>query len=393
MEPELPKIDQQRAVSPHAQEIEFALILQRMIHAVEDDPAQMRLAIYEFARAKLKIDSAWAEGGERKRLSDALETAILGVEGFSQRREEKDLLSAPHPTAQTSAALAPLSPPEPSPTSLATVRHVTPEPEDILVPKKAYERRANSGGETQKVVSTLTRFCVAMMLLSLVAAVAYYNQALPLLNKPAKLAVAQPSASGVPPQASAATDLRPAVAPPTAPPFPVPADYGVYAIFNDALSELSALAERVPDKRISVSTPVNQPSRTMLPDGKARFIVFRRDLVGNAPDRVEVRVVARVVRSLTFDSKGKPNPAPVSGSWNIRNTSYEFRVRPVAGNPEMLLMQPDKPDFELPPGRYVLVLKDQGYDFTVAGQITDVVHCLERTEAANGTFYSECQKL
>jgi hypothetical protein len=31
---ELPKIDQDKAVAPHAQEIEYALILQRMINVV-----------------------------------------------------------------------------------------------------------------------------------------------------------------------------------------------------------------------------------------------------------------------------------------------------------------------------------------------------------------------
>jgi hypothetical protein len=127
-----------------------------------------------------------------------------------------------------------------------------------------------------------------------------------------------------------------------------------------------------------------------LPDGKARFIVFRRDLVGNAPDRVEIRVVARVARAISFDAKGRPNIASISDSWNIRNVSHEFRVRPVAGNPEMLLIQSDKPDFVLPAGRYVLVLKDQGYDFTVAGKVAEPAQCLERTDAVNGSFYSEC---
>ena len=121
-------------------------------------------------------------------------------------------------------------------------------------------------------------------------------------------------------------------------------------------------------------------------------MVFRRDLAGNAPDRMEVRVVARVVRALTFDAKGKASFSPVSDAWNIRNVSYEFRVRPIAGNPEMLLIQAENADFALPAGRYVLVLKNQGYDFTVAGKITDPSQCLERTDAANGAFFSDCQK-
>jgi len=47
----------------------------------------------------------------------------------------------------------------------------------------------------------------------------------------------------------------------------------------------------------------------------------------------------------------------------------------------------------LPAGRYVLVLKEQGYDFVVAGAVTDLAQCLERTDAVNGAFYSECKKL
>jgi hypothetical protein len=108
----------------------------------------------------------------------------------------------------------------------------------------------------------------------------------------------------------------------------------------------------------------------------AKFVVYRRDLANNGPERVDVRVVARVARALTFDSKGKPTSASVSGAGNIRNITYGFRVRPVPGNAEMLLIQPENAEFVLPAGR----------------SRTDPSQCLERTEAANGTFYSECQK-
>jgi hypothetical protein len=57
----------------------------------------------------------------------------------------------------------------------------------------------------------------------------------------------------------------------------------------------------------------------------------------------------------------------------------------------MLLVQASDPDFTLPAGRYALALKTQGYDFTVAGNITEPWQCLERTDAANGMFYSDCQ--
>jgi hypothetical protein len=235
------------------------------------------------------------------------------------------------------------------------------------------------------------------LLFAVLAGAAIYKQQMSPSPVPGNLppAVDKPAAPAANPdpllQSPAASDAKIAAASSNAPPFPLPSDYGVYALSKEALSELQLLPEQVPDKRVAMSTPVSQPSRTTLADGKAKFVVFRRDIAGNAPDRMDVRVVARVVRALTFDAKGKASFSPVSDAWNIRNKSYEFRVRPVAGNPEMLLVQPENADFALPPGRYVLVLKNQGYDFTVAGKITDPAQCLERTDAANGAFYSDCQ--
>lgn len=74
----------------------------------------------------------------------------------------------------------------------------------------------------------------------------------------------------------------------------------------------------------------------------------------------------------------------------IRNIAYQFKIAPVPGYPEMVLLRPESPD-PLPPGRYVLSVKRQPYDFTVAGKSKDADHCLERTEAANGIFYSPCK--
>jgi hypothetical protein len=394
---EFPKIDQDKAVAPHAQEIEYALILQRMINVVQEDPTQMRVAIYEFARARLKIDTCWANADERQRLSTALETAIQGVEKFSVSRDDRERLLPPTASAQ----IGPATPSTASSTAIATVVPVTPAAEDILVPPRGYlhpDRQPVVEVRTRALLSTLARFGVGMLLFVTVASSLYYRQQLPLLAerlgfispKHAQAPVS-PSPSPDVQQASTAADTKADRASTTLP-FPVPSDYGIYALNDGALSELQVLQERVPDKRIAMSTPVSEPSRTTLSDGKARFILFRRDLAGNAPERVDVRVVARVVRALTFDPKGKPGYSPVSDAWNIRNISYEFRVRPIPGNPEMLLVQSDKPDLTLSPGRYILVLKDQGYDFTVAGKVTDLAQCLERTDAANGAFYSECQK-
>jgi hypothetical protein len=391
----LPSIAPDQPVARHGQEIEYALILSRLIDTVKDDPAQMRATVYEFARARLQADMSIVDEDERRRLLEALETAIKGVEAFSMRHPGKDRLAiAPPPAAPTvQISLAGAGADGPAATSMTTsVYPLSPADGDILPPERSHQEVRIVLEQRAPVVSMLMRFSVGMLLFGLVVALAYNKQDLPewrdrftafLTGSEYKPAAA----------ATAATDAKPAAAQPSPPPFPLPSDYGVYVLSNGALSELTALSTQVPDKRIAVSTPVNQPSLTTLPEGKARFVIFRRELVGNAPERVEVRVVARVVRALSFDAKGKPALQPVTDTWSIRNVSYEFRVRPVPGNPEMLLVQPDKADFTLSPGRYVLVLRGQGYDFTVAGNVTELSQCLERTEATNGAFYSECQKL
>lgn len=392
MKPEFPAIDQDKKVSPHAQEVEFALILSRMINTVKEDPVQLRLSIYEFARARLQIDTSWADETERERFSAALETAIQGVEQFSARRDEKERLQPPTPSPQIALGASAAEPPA---TSMVTIHQVNSAPKSVVL-KEVYswpEAVSVAQAQTRVLLSTLARFAIGILLFGTVAAgLAIYSQRTSLLGtsarapSPATL-VAKPAIPD-PAQQSLVTG---AVSQGSSP-FPLPTDYGVYALNDAKLSELSLLQEQVPDKRIAMSTPINQSSRTTLPDGKARFVVFRRDLVGSAPDRIEVRVVARVVRALTFDAKGKASFTPISDAWNIRNLSYEFRVRPISGNPEMLMVQAENPDFVLPAGRYVLALKNQGYDFTVAGKVTDPSQCLERTDAANGTFYSDCQK-
>jgi hypothetical protein len=401
MKPEFPRIDQDKTVSPHAQEVECALILSQMINTVREDPTQMRLAIYEFARARLKIDMSWAEEAERTRLSAALERAIEGVEDFSARQEERERLQPPSPTARIEGRT---SPAEPS-TSMVTLELANSVPKGVLVAKEAHLRgRGQPIVELQTLVpaSRMGWFGTGIVVFGLIAGLVIYENRLPILRVAANVLSAmgletakptmQPSIPVQPQQFPGGVDIKTAAASSSSLPFPLPSDYGVYAVSNTALSELRLLPEQVPDKRVALSTPINQPSRTFLPDGKAKFVVFRRDLAGNAPDRIDVRVVAKVMRALTFDAKGKASFSPVSDAWNIRNVSYEFRVRPIAGNPEMLLVQAEKADFALPAGRYVLALKNQGYDFTVNGKITDPMQCLERTEAANGEFYSDCQK-
>ena len=127
-----------------------------------------------------------------------------------------------------------------------------------------------------------------------------------------------------------------------------------------------------------------------LPPGQLQFVVYRRDLANDAPDRVSVRAVAQVMRALTFAPGGKATYTTVEPTWVVRSNSYQMSVAPAADSPEMVVIRPDRADFAFPPGRYALVLKKEAYDFTVDGAIHDRAHCLERTDALGGGVYSEC---
>ncbi|WP_244547045.1 hypothetical protein [Bradyrhizobium sp. Gha] len=170
----------------------------------------------------------------------------------------------------------------------------------------------------------------------------------------------------------------------------VPTAYGVYAISGNRLYELQALQGRVPDPRVAISAAITKSSETALPDGRIRFVVFRRETpTSDASDPIELRVVAQVKQATDFDASGKPVVSS-ERSWVIRNISLPYRAAPFKDQPGMYQILPRDPDLSLPPGRYVLALNGSGFDFTVEGKITDKRQCLERISAANGIFYSEC---
>ena len=172
---------------------------------------------------------------------------------------------------------------------------------------------------------------------------------------------------------------------------PIPSEYGIYAVSNGKLTELDILPIKIPDQRVAISPLFSTPSRVHLPAGELQFVAFRRDLVNNAPDRITVRVVARVVRALNFNSGGTAAITEVAGSWVVRSNSYQMKVAPVSDNPEMIIIRADQPQFALPAGRYALVVKGTPYDFTLDGPQADAAHCLERTDALNGPVYTECR--
>jgi hypothetical protein len=354
-------------------EVDFSLVLARTINSIKNDPSQLRNAIYELARIKLQNEALGQYPHmsilELRRLMLALETAIERVETHSSQDEFDAVQPARYLTNDQVRLSNHLIFDQSSPIPYQSVTAREASIPFISTRKQSWFRPA----------SLIRGGIVAIVMVALCVIVT-----LPRLATSSTPNVIQKADTPEP------SPMRPG-AQPQSPGFPLPTVYGVYAISNGQLYELEVLPGRVPDQRVSISAPVKTPSRTLLADGRIAFIVFRRDVATSAPDRMSVRVIAKVLRAMTFSSAGNADTTMLDDQWAIRGASYEFRVGPVSENPEMLLVRPEKPDFLFPPGRYGLVLKGQAYDFSVAGPITESVQCLERVEAANGSFYSECR--
>ena len=383
-----------KLVTP-APEVDFALVLSRVIASAEDDPAQLRNIVYELARIKLQEEISRrspSSNSPTRDLSVALASAIERVEAIHSKHDSLKAIQSLDRLADTSDIKSQ------TPVRIInqdSTRVYAQQLPSFLIREMATPTTRNRAwlpGAAQ-----LLRGAIVAILAVAVSVVLDHQFGLfgsrasqvltPVVHKIEKAALKVTPAQA-PGQSSAASTTT---VPLQHSGVPLPSVYGIYSVSAGRLRELEPLAVgRVPDQRVFMSTPIKTPSRTVLPDGRTEFIIYRRDIANNAPDRITVRVIARVQRAMTFNTAGQASTTDVDDSWTIRNVSYDFRVAPLSESSEMLVIRPEKEDFVLPAGRYALVIKGQAYDFTVAGPITDAAQCLERVDAANGTFYSEC---
>ena len=374
-------------------EVDFALVLARTIDAIKNDPSLLRNTVYELARTKLAM-FAWEQNPrmtvlELRRMMRSFETAIEHVESHASRQDE--LLPLPG-TVDFVAPAHLVNRNRGDPVFILDQRvhasEIVDFPNSSSYSHGVSRARKRGWNWPQAAVVLRAGFVSIVIMAAFVIGGKYVASD---SHTPALV----PAITGaIPKSDSQIAKLVPQAQSPSErqlPDLPLPDAYGVYAVDNGKLHELEALPGRVPDPRVFMSTPVKTPSRTMLPDGRLSFIVFRRDLTTSAPDRVAVRVIAKVMRGMTFDSAAGAGLTKLDDQWAIRGTSYDLRVAPVKENSEMLLLRPENPDFVFPAGRYGLVLKGQAFDFSVAGPITEPVQCLEHVAAANGSFYSECR--
>ena len=436
-------------------EVDFALALLSGIESAKKHPAQLRHIVYELARVWLEgeVRKQGHDGSpsvnlcETPRLMLAFEAAIGHVERFSRQQEKlpyppADLRSLHGPDCLADAAVYEFrQSPQAYQARKPNEAHAPYESHELYEPVRSESADVPPPGLVEPIVTGSNQAWntidtrglrgghvakqqtggSALLLRGLVFSFAVVVPSLVAyaLLKPggemaptARTSIVHVRHPAVPP--TEATSSRPVLVAAASPDFvqqsfsegriaikaaqseqpswPLPSVYGVYAVSGGQLIELDPLVGRVPDK-VFMTSPISTPSRTRLADGRIGFIVFRRDVANSPPDRIAVRVIAKIKQSLKFARNGKAETARLDDVWTVRNISYDFRVAPIRENPEMLLLRPENPEFEFAPGRYALVVKGQAYDFTVAGEITETAQCLERTEAANGTFYSECRTL
>ena len=367
-----------RALSTHRLDHDFSVVLAKTIDSMQRDPAQFRNIIYEMARVHLQRE-AWRQNPpmnilELRRMMLALETAIERVETRAAQGDELVILT---PSALLGAAAQDAA---------------------VLIDQPPERARALPSAMTHAVamigasvpVRAIARLGVLALLAAAVVIAVDYKLHLLSSSPPAPVERLAAPAETSPTAQAVAAPAQPVPPPPSG---PLPSVYGVYAMTGGTLYELEPLVGRAPDLRVFMSAVIKTPSQAVLPDGDLSFIVYRRDIASSAPDRVTVRVIAKVARSLTFTKAGQPTTVNVEGEWAIRNVSFDYRVAPSSDSPEMIVIKPESGAPALAAGRYALVIKGQMFDFTVDGPITQTAHCLERTEAANGRFYSECRQV
>ncbi|WP_441237252.1 hypothetical protein [Bradyrhizobium sp. 930_D9_N1_4] len=366
---------QQEQTDSPANQVQFALVISRMLDTVREDPEARRQMVYDLARYKLQEQFTYADAKNIDQMKRALEVAIDEVEKFSreqaplERLPSQQLLSSKEPGGLLVSGDATVPP-----SGLGTSRSKLP---------------TNSG----PLLPVIKRTAAILLAVGVVILIVSQRDNIAALRR--QISSQAPEIAQVAPRPETTiTVAKPEMVPPVPPPPTrvLPTDYGIYALIDDkSLAELNATGVMAPDMRIAISAAFKKPDRPRLSNGRVKFIVFRRDVAKAIPERVEVRVVAKIAREYSTDAAGKtPNGGDDFGV--VRNIAYPFRASPIPGTPEMYELHAGDSELDLPPGYYILSMGTQAYYFQVDGEITDPRHCLERVVSTSGTFYAPCKK-
>jgi hypothetical protein len=417
---------------------DYYSLLQRKINAIRADPNQSRRVVYDLARYALKNKAfahdptlTTAQIAEQLR---ALEAAIARLEANAQnghaktnggrrvntRRDEEVPASDPAPSSPSEADfdvvrqpprrashrrdLVVLPPNQPSrygrdadfpdayhPPAANSQLTLTPETA-ALIHLLAQERNSTKrramfwfDGVFRLVVIALIAlggYAIWSGKLSELAGITPPPSR--FAEVPAAESILAPTVPFVPTAKSPASSFLPEMN--------LPKVYGVYAVYNDRLITLEKVPTEAVDPRKPNLRQITTPSRSVFPDGRVSFTVYQRDLANSAPITVPIRFASTIASTMKFGPGGTlVTVKPEVETWLIHTAGFDFRVLPVQENQEMILIRPDDPDSVLPPGRYVLMLNEQPYDFSVAGNVTDPRACVEGTVTNRGPVFYECR--
>ena len=353
-----------------AKPLDYYSLLLDTIKKTQNNSAQLRQLVYERMRFNFKRDLLFGHStlglADLVRHVDDFELAVARIEANAtgEPPQQQERIDYEPTLTPFSGELEVYTPPRPIPPIYATVGAFGDG--HVLRPRKSslYKKMGMSA-------------LAAAVFGIIVTTVMVWSSRKP----PVQLEAAnQPAKTGAPAKQESAKESLP---------FPVPTSFGIYALGNDKLTELHPLPIGIPDPRVALSAEIKQPSTTEITDTNPAFILFRRDLLNNAPQTVALRVVARVVRE-TKIVNAKAMATKIDGTWRIRNVSRELKVSPVPGQPEMVIARAAD-NAPLDAGRYALVLNRVGYDFTIAGPEKSLEFCLEGFETANGSIYNPCR--
>jgi hypothetical protein len=372
--------------------LDYDTMLLAAINTTKYNSAQLRALVYERARFNLKRDILYANSSmglaDLVRQINEFELAVARVEANAvddqpsqPASEQAELLETNHATSSNAVQILPPRPITPqnlklSPTQWTdNFRHAH-WPEEFL----RYVHSTNLFiGFSLLGMAFIGAFIIAVTLWQS-PKVSPKIEAANKLPQTGETAVKQSSPSEDHPALVESSPKAPII---------LPTSFGIYVLSDNKLTELEALPINIPDLRIALSAEIKKPSTVTISDGKPAFIIFRRDLLNNAPQKVLLRVIARVARE-TKIVNGKAAITKIEGAWRIRDISRELKISPIAGQREMVIARLDD-DVFLAAGRFALVLNRVGYDFTINGPVQAPEFCLEGFEAANGSVFSQCR--
>src|SRR5262245_36861403 len=290
----LPTINELNLNVPSAKSVDYYTILIDAINAAQQNSAQLRALVYERARFNLKREilfgySLVGLADVARRIQD-FELAVARIEANAVDHLPAPTYreSQPRKHVEISGAdnAVQILPPKPDPPLYAG-----------LIRRTENWQHSRVFEEFIRYVRFTKKFIVAGAVGMAAIAVAVTMTLWLSRNSPSKVEVASKlprenviSRSSPLEGSAAQADDSSKVQ------FPLPSSFGIYVLTDNKLTELEQLPIAVPDARIALSAEIAKPSQISISDKKPAFILFRRDLLNAAPQKIMLRVVARMAR-------------------------------------------------------------------------------------------------